>query len=156
MKITLCSIGRTQTSYLKEGIAIYIDRLKHYGKVEWVELPDVPNKGLSKEQLKQKEGELILRHLRNEDELYVLDEAGKSLSSRAFAEWLQKRMNAGTKSIVFQIGGAFGFSDEVYARAQGKISFSAMTFSHEMIRLLLVEQLYRGFTILRGESYHHD
>lgn len=156
MKIVLCSIGRTQTPYLKEGILIYLDRLKHYGKVEWIELPDISQKGLAKEQLKQKEGELILRQLRSEDELYLLDESGKTYTSRAFSAWLQKRMNAGSKSIVFQIGGAFGFSDEVYQRAQGKISFSAMTFSHEMIRLLLVEQLYRGFTILRGESYHHD
>lgn len=156
MKIFILCIGKTHSSYLKEGIGIYLDRLKHYAKVEYLELPDVPNKGLLPEALKQKEGELILKHLKADDLLFLLDEKGDEFSSREFAALLQKRMNSGLKQMVLVIGGAFGFSKEVYQRAEGKISFSRMTFSHEMIRLLLTEQLYRGFSILKGEGYHHD
>lgn len=156
MKIFILCIGKTHSSYLKEGIGIYLDRLKHYAKVEYLELPDVPNKGLLPEALKQKEGELILKHLKADDLLFLLDEKGDEFSSREFASLLQKRMNSGLKQMVLVIGGAFGFSKEVYQRAEGKISFSRMTFSHEMIRLLLTEQLYRGFSILKGEGYHHD
>ena len=156
MKIFILCIGKTHSSYLKEGIGIYLDRLKHYTKVEYLELPDVPNKGLLPEALKQKEGELIMKHLKADDLLFLLDEKGDEFSSREFAALLQKRMNSGLKQMVLVIGGAFGFSKEVYQRAEGKISFSRMTFSHEMIRLLLTEQLYRGFSILKGEGYHHD
>ncbi len=156
MKIFILCIGKTHSSFLKEGIGIYLDRLKHYAKVEYLELPDVPNKGLLPEALKQKEGELILKHLKADDLLFLLDEKGEEFSSREFALLLQKRMNSGLKQMVLVIGGAFGFSKEVYQRAEGKISFSRMTFSHEMIRLLLTEQLYRGFSILKGEGYHHD
>ena len=156
MKIFILCIGKTHSSYLKEGIGIYLDRLKHYAKVEYLELPDVPNKGLLPEALKQKEGELILKHLKADDLLFLLDEKGDEFSSREFAALLQKRMNSGLKQMVLVTGGAFGFSKEVYQRAEGKISFSRMTFSHEMIRLLLTEQLYRGFSILKGEGYHHD
>lgn len=156
MKIFILCIGKTHSSYLKEGIGIYLDRLKHYTKVEYLELPDVPNKGLLPEALKQKEGELIMKHLKADDLLFLLDEKGDEFSSREFAALLQKRMNSGLKQMVLVTGGAFGFSKEVYQRAEGKISFSRMTFSHEMIRLLLTEQLYRGFSILKGEGYHHD
>ena len=156
MKIFILCIGKTHSSYLKEGIGIYLDRLKHYAKVEYLELPDVPNKGLLPEALKQKEGELIMKHLKADDLLFLLDEKGDEFSSREFAALLQKRMNSGLKQMVLVTGGAFGFSKEVYQRAEGKISFSRMTFSHEMIRLLLTEQLYRGFSILKGEGYHHD
>ncbi len=156
MKITIIVIGKTETSFLKEGIAIYLDRLKHYAKVDYKELPDVNAKGITSEVLKQKEGELILKQIKTEDTLLLLDENGDHFSSRMFADFLQKKMNAGTKNVSLVIGGAFGFSKVVYARANGKISFSKMTFSHEIIRLLLTEQLYRAFTILKGESYHHD
>ncbi len=156
MKITILTIGKTGTSYLKEGITIYLDRLKHYSKVEYKELPDINARGVLPEILKQKEGEIILKQIRSDDFLLLLDEKGEHYSSRQFADFLQKKMNAGTKNLFLVIGGAFGFSDAVYERANGKISFSKMTFSHEMIRLLLTEQLYRAFTILKGESYHHD
>ncbi len=156
MKITIICIGKTGTSFLKEGTSVYLDRLKHYAKVEYKELPDANAKGLSSEMLKQREGESILKQIKTEDTLLLLDEKGDQFTSRAFADFLQKKMNAGSKNLCLVIGGAFGFSDEVYARANGKISFSKMTFSHEMIRLFLAEQLYRAFTILKGESYHHD
>jgi len=156
VKIFVICIGKTHSSFLKEGIGIYLDRLKHYTKLEYLELPDVPSKGLLADVLKQKEGEIILKNIRNDDYLLLLDEKGEEYSSREFSVLLQKRMNSGVKQLVLVIGGAFGFSKEVYQRADGKISFSRMTFSHEMIRLLLVEQLYRGYTILKGEGYHHD
>ena len=154
MKIHVICIGKTNAPYLKEGIGIYMQRLVHYCKIEWAEIKDV---GVSDPALlKLREGEQILKLIKPEDHVILLDERGTSFTSRKFAEFLQKKMNGGTKTLVLIIGGAFGFSDSVYDRAQGKIAFSEMTFSHEMIRLLLVEQLYRGFTILKGESYHHD
>ena len=155
MKIFVLCIGKTHSAYLKEGIGIYLDRLKHYTKLDYQELPDVPAKGLSPDMLKQREGEIILKNIRNDDFLLLLDEKGEEFTSREFASLLQKRMNSGAKQMVLVIGGAFGFSKDVYQRADGKISFSRMTFSHEMIRLLLTEQLYRGFSILKGEGYHH-
>jgi 23S rRNA (pseudouridine1915-N3)-methyltransferase len=156
VKITILCIGKTNTAYLKEGISIYLDRLKHYARLEYRELPDVSSKGLTPDQLKQKEGELLFKTLKLEDHVLLLDERGEEFSSRKFASFIQKKLNTGAKSLVLIIGGAFGFSEEIYARANGKISLSQMTFSHEMIRLLLVEQTYRAFTILKGESYHHD
>ena len=154
MKIHVICIGKTNALYLREGIALYMQRLVHYCKMEWTEIKDV---GISEpSQQKLREGEQILRMLKPEDHVILLDERGTSYTSRKFSEFLQKKQNAGTKTLVLVIGGAFGFSDSVYARADGKIAFSEMTFSHEMIRLLLVEQLYRGFSILKGESYHHD
>ncbi len=141
---------------MREGIAVYQDRLKHYAKVEYKELPDVPAKGITSDVLKEREGELFMKHLKPDDVVLLLDENGEHFSSRGFAELLQRRMNSGVKQLVLIIGGAFGFSNAMYARANGKISFSKMTYSHEMVRLLLVEQLYRAHTILKGESYHHD
>lgn len=156
LKIIILTLGKTGASYLREGMAIYQDRLKHYAKVEYKELPDVPAKGLAAEVLREKEGEVFMKQLKVDDVVLLLDENGDHFSSRAFAELLQRRMNSGVKQLVLIIGGAFGFSDEMYARANAKISFSKMTYSHEMIRLLLLEQLYRAHTILKGESYHHD
>jgi 23S rRNA (pseudouridine1915-N3)-methyltransferase len=156
LKIVILTLGKTSTSYLREGIAVYQDRLKHYAKVEYKELPDVPAKGISSDILKEREGELLMKHMKSDDFVLLLDENGEHFSSRGFAEMLQRRMNSGVKQLVLIIGGAFGFSNAIYARANGKISFSKMTYSHEMIRLLLVEQLYRAHTILKGESYHHD
>ena len=119
-------------------------------------IPDIKNsKNLTEDQQKEKEGELILKSLQSSDILILLDERGKSYSSIAFAEALQKRMNSGMKNLVFVIGGPYGFSEAVYQRAQQQISLSAMTFSHQMVRLFFVEQLYRAFTILRNEPYHH-
>lgn len=135
---------------------MYQDRLKHYAKVEYKELPDVPAKGITADVLKEREGEQFIKQFKADDIVLLLDENGDHFSSRAFAEMLQRRMNSGVKQLVLVIGGAFGFSAAMYARANGKISFSKMTYSHEMIRLLLVEQLYRAHTILKGESYHHD
>ncbi len=137
-------------------MSVYQERLKHYARVEYKELPDVPAKGLTPEVLKEREGEVLMKQLKSDDVVLLLDENGEHFSSRGFAEMLQRRMNSGAKQLVLIIGGAFGFSDAMYARANGKISFSKMTYSHEMIRLLLLEQLYRAHTILKGESYHHD
>lgn len=137
-------------------MAVYRDRLKHYARVEYSELPDVPAKGITPELLKEREGEVLMKQLKADDVVLLLDENGEHYTSRGFSEMLQRRMNSGVKQLVLIIGGAFGFSDAMYARANGKISFSKMTYSHEMIRLLLLEQLYRAHTILKGESYHHD
>ena len=156
LKIVILTLGKTSASYLREGISVYQDRLKHYAKVEYKELPDVPAKGISSEVLKDREGEQFMKQLRPDDVVLLLDENGDHFSSRGFADMLQRHMNSGVKQLVLIIGGAFGFSGEMYSRANGKISFSKMTYSHEMIRLLLVEQLYRAHTILKGESYHHD
>jgi 23S rRNA (pseudouridine1915-N3)-methyltransferase len=156
LKIVILTLGKTSASYLREGISVYQDRLKHYAKVEYKELPDAQAKGLSPDMLKEREGDQFLKQLKQDDVVLLLDENGDHFSSRGFAEMLQRRMNSGVKQMVLIIGGAFGFSNEMYARANGKISFSKMTYSHEMIRLLLVEQLYRAHTILKGESYHHD
>lgn len=149
-------MGKTSASYLREGMTVYQDRLKHYARAEYKELPDVPAKGITPEVLKEREGELLMKQLKADDVVLLLDENGEQFTSRGFAEMLQRRMNSGVKQLVLIIGGAFGFSDAMYARANGKISFSRMTYSHEMIRLLLMEQLYRAHTILRGEGYHHD
>jgi 23S rRNA (pseudouridine1915-N3)-methyltransferase len=156
LKIVILTLGKTSAAYLREGIAIYQERLKHYAKVEFKELPDVPAKGVSPDVLKEREGEVLMKHIKSDDVVLLLDENGEHFSSRGFAELLQRRMNTGVKQLVLIIGGAFGFSNAMYARANGKLSFSKMTYSHEMIRLLLVEQLYRAHTILKGESYHHD
>ncbi|KAB5491963.1 23S rRNA (pseudouridine(1915)-N(3))-methyltransferase RlmH [Flagellimonas hadalis] len=157
MQITLIAIGKTDRSELEQLIALYEKRLKHYIKFEFVVLPDIKNsKNLSEAQQKEKEGELILAQLQPTDTLILLDENGKQYSSVDFAQFLQKKMNSGLKNLVLAIGGPYGFSDAVYAKGNGKISLSKMTFSHQMVRLFLVEQLYRGFTILRNEPYHHQ
>lgn len=155
MKNSILCIGKTTSPFLKEGVNHYLNRLRYYSKVDYIELPDVSTKGLSQDQLKEREGELFLRHIKPEDTLILLDEKGNEWSSVEFAGWLQQKMNASAKHIVFVIGGAFGFSDEVYHRTSHRLSFSKMTFSHEMIRLILAEQLYRAHTILKNEKYHH-
>lgn len=156
MKITVLSIGKTDDSRLQELISLYRDRLKHYGSFEWIELPDIKNvKNLSEAQQKTAEGQLVLKQLKPSDQLLLLDEKGKTLNSIEFSSLLQKKMNSGLKQLVLLIGGPYGFSPEIYQRAQGKISLSKLTFSHQMVRLFLVEQLYRAHTILRNEPYHH-
>lgn len=157
MKIKLLAIGKTDDKNLIQLIDTYQNRLKHYIKFELQLLPDIKNvKNLSEKQQKEKEGELILKQLQPTDQLILLDEKGKDFRSKEFANYLQKKMNSGIKQLVFVIGGPYGFSDVVYQKAQGKISFSKMTFSHQMIRLFVVEQIYRGFTILKNEPYHHE
>lgn len=134
----------------------YIKRLGFYISFELQIIPDLKKtKSLTESQQKQKEGELLLKHIDTSDEVILLDEKGKSYSSVAFSEVLQKKMNSGIKNLVFIIGGPYGFSEEVYSRANGKVSLSAMTFSHQMVRLFFIEQLYRAFTILKNEPYHH-
>ncbi len=157
MQITLIAIGKTDKSELEELIAIYEKRLKHYIKFQLEVIPDIKNrKNLSEAQQKDKEGELILTQLQPTDTLILLDEKGKQYTSVDFAQFLQKKMNSGIKNLVLAIGGPYGFSDAVYAKSSGKISLSKMTFSHQMVRLFIVEQFYRGFTILRNEPYHHQ
>ena len=157
MKIKLIVVGKTNVKYLLEGEREYELRLSHYIKLEEIIVPDVKQAGkLSKVELKKKEGLLILGKLENSDHVILLDDKGKSYSSLQFSEFLQQKLNSGLKSLVFVIGGAFGFSDEVYQKANSKVSLSKMTFSHQMVRLIFKEQLYRGFSILRGEKYHHE
>lgn len=156
MTIRLLAIGKTDNKALQQLIAEYENRLKHYIKFELEIIPDIKNaKNLSEAQQKEKEGELILKKLNTTDVLILLDENGKQYSSIDFSNYLQKKMNSGIKQLVFVIGGPYGFSDSVYQKAQGKISLSKMTFSHQMVRLFVVEQVYRGFTILKNEPYHH-
>jgi 23S rRNA (pseudouridine1915-N3)-methyltransferase len=155
MKIELWAIGKTDIEYLKTGISVYEKRLKHYTSFEIIVLNDVKNPPLSSDQLKIKEGDVILSKLQKDDFLIVMDEAGMQYSSNDLASFLQKKQVESTKRLIFLIGGAFGFSDAVYARANQKISFSKMTFTHQMIRLIFVEQLYRAFTIIKGEKYHN-
>ena len=156
MKIKLILIGKTNANYLLEGEKEYEKRLKHYIKFEEIVVPDVKQSGKwSESQLKKKEGQLIVDKLENNDHVILLDDKGKSFSSLQFSEFLQQKMNSSLKSLVFVVGGAFGFSDEVYERANMKLSLSKMTFSHQMVRLIFKEQLYRGFSILRAEKYHH-
>lgn len=156
MKIELWVIGKTAFKYLDEGIAVYEKRLKHYTSFDLVVIPDIKNPPLSIEALKTKEGELILNKLTKDDFFILLDENGKQNTSIDFSKFIEQQQMNATKRIVFQIGGAYGFSDAVYARANQKLSLSKMTFSHQMIRLFFVEQLYRAFTILKGEKYHNE
>lgn len=157
MKIVLLVIGKTDESYIETGVSKYIGRLKHYVQFETIVIPDLKNrKSLSEEQQKRQEGSLILSQLAQGDNVVLLDEKGRTLSSRGFSQYLEREMNTGCKRIVFVVGGPYGFSQEVYDKAKSKISLSEMTFSHQMVRLVFVEQLYRAFTIIKGESYHHD
>ena len=157
MNIKLLAIGKTDDKSLQALIDDYAKRLSFYVKFELDVIPDIKNaKNLSESQQKDKEGDLILSIIAVTDQLILLDENGKSFSSIGFAGHLQKKMNSGIKTLVFVIGGPYGFSEAVYARATGKISLSEMTFSHQMVRLFFIEQVYRAFTILRNEPYHHQ
>ncbi len=164
MKIELWVVGKTAFKYLDEGIAVYEKRLMHYVNFDLVILPDIKNPPLPKksgsaisiEALKIKEGDLILTKLTKDDVLILLDEKGKQFTSVEFSKFIEQQQVNAVKRIVFQIGGAYGFSEAVYARANREISLSKMTFSHQMIRLFFVEQLYRAFTIVKGEKYHNE
>ena len=157
MNIKLLAIGKTDNKALQSLIDDYTKRLSFYIKFDLEIIPVLKNvKNLSESQQKEKEGELILSKLNPTDQLILLDENGGTFSSIAFSDYLQKKMNSGAKTLVFVIGGPYGFSEEIYQKAQGKISLSLMTFSHQMVRLFFIEQLYRGFTILRNEPYHHQ
>lgn len=157
MKITLLTVGKTDVRWVREGLDLYVSRLSHYIPFALDEIPELKNvSALSKEQIKDKEGELILRKLRPADDVILLDEHGKEWRSVEFAAVLEEKISRGGKDMVFIIGGAYGFSKDVYARANSKMSLSKMTFSHQMVRTVFAEQLYRAFTIMRGEPYHHE
>ena len=156
MKITLLAIGKTDHKQLQLLIEEYTKRLGFYVSFSFDVILDIKNsKNLSEKQQKQAEGNEIMKRISKSDTLVLLDEKGKTYSSLAFSAFLQKKMNSGIKNLTFVIGGPYGFSEDIYKRANGKISLSEMTFSHQMVRLFFIEQLYRGFTILRNEPYHH-
>jgi len=156
MKLRLLCVGKTTETYLQEGESVYLKRLKHYCSIEKMDIPELKNaRKLSREQIKKAEGELILKALVPGERLILLDENGKTFDSEGFSKQLQVFLNQGGKGICFAVGGAYGFSQEVYDRSEGKIRLSDMTFSHQMVRLFFLEQLYRAFTILKGEPYHH-
>ena len=157
MNIVLLTVGRTDVKWVKEGLDLYASRLVHYVPFAVNEIPELKKvSALTKQQIKEKEGELILKQLSPSDVLILLDEHGREFRSLEFADYVQRQLSSGARNLVFVIGGAYGFSEAVYSRAQGKISLSRMTFSHQMVRTVFAEQLYRAFTILRGEPYHHE
>lgn len=157
MKINLVVIGKTDDKYIVEGLKKYGDRLKHYISFEYRELPDVKKgKNFSQEQQKKLEGEALINSIRPGDFVVLLDEKGKMLSSREFASFIEKRMISGTRRLLFFIGGPYGFSEDVHKKINEKLSLSKMTFSHQLVRLVFFEQLYRAMTILKNEPYHHD
>lgn len=157
MKTELWLTGKTIFPYLEEGVGIYEKRLGYYLSFQSVVLPEVKNGGsLPPEQLKRKEAEVVLSRLKNEDFLVLLDERGKQFTSLEFATFLEQKLQQSHKRLIFLVGGAWGFSDEIHQRAAFKLSLSKMTFSHQMVRLFFLEQLYRAMTILRGESYHNE
>lgn len=157
MEIKLITVGKTDVQWVREGLELYASRLKHYIPFSVVEIPELKKvSALTQVQIKEKEGELILKLTGPQDLLVLLDEHGHEFRSLDFADHLQKLLSRGAKSLVFVIGGAYGFSDAVYNRSFERISLSRMTFSHQMVRTIFAEQLYRAFTILKGEPYHHE
>lgn len=157
MKITLMVVGKSNNIHLHKLEEVYRDRLKHYTNFDISVIPELKNtKNLSESEQKDREADLILKAIDNNDEVVLLDENGKQFSSVAFSDFIDKKMQSSTKRMVFVVGGPYGFSQKVYDRATSKLSLSAMTFSHQMIRVIFIEQLYRAFTILRGEPYHHN
>ncbi len=157
MKIVFISIGKTNEKYLNEGISLYQRRLKYYTSFEIIEIPNIKkSQNFSKLELLNKEGDLLLKNIKNSDHLVLLDDKGKEYNSINFSEKIQNWMLIGKKRIVFVVGGAYGFSKGVYQRGNEKLSLSKMTFSHQMVRLFFVEQLYRGYSILNNEPYHHE
>lgn len=157
MKITLLTVGKTDKGWVREGIDIYASRLKHYIKFDISEIPELKNvSALTKEEIKSREAELILKNIRKTDYVILLDEHGREYSSVEFSRAIEKQLGSNSADIVFVIGGAYGFAQNVYDRSNSKISLSRMTFSHQMVRAIFVEQLYRAFSIMKGEPYHHE
>lgn len=157
MKFILLVVGKTVEKHYITAIADYVERTKHYTSFDMEVIPELKNtKSLSMEQQKEKEGELILKALQPSDVVVLLDEHGKEFRSVEFANWIERKMHTVNKRLVFIIGGPYGFAPSVYAAAQEKISLSKMTFSHQMIRLIFVEQLYRALSILNNSPYHHE
>ena len=157
MNIKLLVVSKTDIPYIQEGIDVYVKRLKHYVNFELDVIPSLKDqKGASAEEIKEREAALILKRLEGADRIVLLDEHGKEHTSVGFSQYIQKQMNAGTRRLVFVVGGAFGFAPSVYTAAHDKISLSQMTFNHQMVRLFFVEQLYRSFTILHHEPYHNE
>ncbi|MBR2396906.1 MAG: 23S rRNA (pseudouridine(1915)-N(3))-methyltransferase RlmH [Bacteroidaceae bacterium] len=157
MKILLIVVGKTDQKWLIDGIGQYTGRLTHFAQFEMQVIPDIKNtKNMDEGTQKVREGEQILKLLLPSDDVYLLDDKGREMTSPEMASWLEKRMSQSTKRLVFIIGGPYGFSPDVYARVPGKLSLSKMTFSHQMVRLIFTEQLYRAFTILNNLPYHHE
>ncbi len=157
MELVLLTVGKTDVKWVREGLDLYVSRLSHYVRFSVREIPELKNvSALSRDQIKEREGELILSCVRPSDEVILLDERGRKFRSVEFASFLEGRIAHSGKNIVFVIGGAYGFSESVYERAASKISLSDMTFSHQMVRAIFAEQLYRAFTIIKGEPYHHE
>ncbi len=157
MKILLIVVGKTDRKWLSEGIDQYVERLSHFGQFEIQVIPDIKNtKNMDQNTQKIREGELILNMLQPSDDIWLLDDKGLEMTSPEMATWLRKRMAQSTKRLVFIIGGPYGFSPDVYNRVPGRLSLSRMTFSHQMVRLIFTEQLYRAFSILNNLPYHHE
>ena len=157
MKLYVLFTGRTQGNVYPALINEYVQRLSHYLPIQVEEIPDLKNtKSLSEDQQKEKEADMVLERLQGGDVLFLLDERGKEMTSREFSHWMEQKLQIVPKRLVLLIGGPYGFSQRIYDAAQGKISLSKMTFSHQMVRLFLLEQIYRAFTIIKGEPYHHD
>lgn len=157
MKITLIFVGKTEDDFIKVGIEKYVSRLSHYIKLEIIEIKNIKTpKTISKENLKNLEYEQVAKCLSNDDTVYLFDENGKEYSSVGFSVFIKKSMVNSIKNLVFIVGGAYGFSEKLEQRANGKISLSKMTFTHQMVRLIIVEQIYRAFTIINNEPYHHN
>ena len=157
MKISLLTVGKTDVKWVREGLETYVSRLSHYVPFSLEEIPELRNaSALSREQIREKEGELILKRLKDTDEVILLDEHGREYRSVEWAAFLGEKLSRSSRDLVFVVGGAYGFSQKVYDRAASRLSLSKMTFSHQMVRTIFAEQLYRAFTIIKGEPYHHE
>lgn len=157
MRISLLTVGKTDVKWVREGLETYVSRLSHYVPFSLEEIPELRNaSALSREQIREKEGELILRRLKDTDEVILLDEHGREYRSVEWAAFLGEKLSRSSRDLVFVVGGAYGFSRKVYDRAASRLSLSKMTFSHQMVRTIFAEQLYRAFTIIKGEPYHHE
>ena len=157
MKISLLTVGKTDVKWVREGLETYVSRLSHYVPFSLEEIPELRNaSALSREQIREKEGELILKRLKDTDEVILLDEHGREYRSVEWAALLGEKLSRSSRDLVFVVGGAYGFSQKVYDRAASRLSLSKMTFSHQMVRTIFAEQLYRAFTIIKGEPYHHE
>jgi 23S rRNA (pseudouridine1915-N3)-methyltransferase len=157
MKLHLISVGKTKESYLRDGEDEYLKRLQKFGSLDWAIIPDFKrHSGMSSTQLADKEGRAILERIQAGDTVILLDERGKQFSSLDLSGWMEQQLMQTPKRLVFVIGGPYGFSSEVYARADSKLSLSKLTFSHQMVRMIFLEQLYRAFTIIHNQPYHHE